>query len=108
VSIAILAGLFEIVPFLGPIIAAIPPIVIGFGISPFMGVAAIALAFLIQQLENYVLVPKIMGKSAGVSPIVVLLALAIGFKLSGLAGMLVSIPLLIVFQETLKVYLANK
>ena len=108
VSIAILAGLLEIVPYLGPIIAAIPPIVIGFGISPFMGVAAIALTFLIQQLENYVFVPKVMGKSVGISPIIVLLALAIGLRLGGIIGMMMSIPLLIIFQESTKSYFAKK
>jgi predicted PurR-regulated permease PerM len=106
--LAILAGLFEIVPYLGPILASVPAILIGFGISPFTGAAAISLAFLIQQLENYLLVPKIMEKSTGVSPIVTLLALAIGFKMAGVPGLLISVPVYILIQITLKHYFSSK
>jgi predicted PurR-regulated permease PerM len=106
--LAILAGLLEIVPSLGPIIAAIPSIVIGFGISPIMGLAAAALAFLVHQLENYLLVPKIMEKSVGFSPIIILLTLAIGAKLAGIVGVLISVPVLITSQVILKEYLSSK
>jgi len=90
--LSILAGLLEIVPNIGPVIAAIPAVIIGFGISPIMGVATLALGFLIQQAENYLLTPKIMEKTVGVNPIVTLLAMAIGFKLAGIIGILISIP----------------
>jgi predicted PurR-regulated permease PerM len=84
--LSLLAGSLEIIPSIGPVVAAIPAIVIGFGISPYMGFAVVALAFLIQQVENYVFVPKVMEKSVGVSPVITLLALAIGFKLVGVIG----------------------
>lgn len=100
--LAMLAGIFEIVPYIGPIIAAIPAIILGFSISPFLGFAAIGLAVLIQQLENYVLVPKIMEKSTGVSPIITLLSLAIGFRLAGIVGMIISIPLVIIIQTLIQ------
>lgn len=96
--LALLAGIFEIVPYLGPIIAAIPAIILGFSISPFLGFAAVGLAILIQQLENYVFVPKVMEKSTGVSPIITLLSLAIGFRLAGIVGMIISIPIVIIIQ----------
>lgn len=100
--LAMLAGIFEIIPYVGPIVAAVPAIVLGFSISPFLGFAAIGLAVLIQQLENYVLVPKIMEKSTGVSPIVTLLSLAIGYKLAGLVGMVISVPIVIIIQTLLQ------
>ena len=100
--LAILAGLLEIVPILGPFLAAIPLVIIGLSISPVMGLAVAALAFLVQQLENYVFIPKIMQKSAGVSPIVTLLALAIGAKLAGVFGILFSVPIVITLQVLLK------
>lgn len=103
--LAILAGILEIIPSLGPIVAAVPAIVIGLGISPLMGLAAAALAFLVNQLENYLLVPKIMEKSVGVSPFAVLLSLAIGAKIAGIVGVLVSVPVLITVQVLLKEYL---
>ncbi len=105
--LSILAGVLEIVPYLGPIIAAIPAVLIGFGISPITGFAVAALAFLIQQLENYLFVPKIMQKSAGVDPVITLLSLAIGFKIAGVVGLLVSIPLFLTFEVLVKEYLRS-
>ena len=69
-----------------------------------MGVATAALAFLVQQLENYLFVPKIMQRSTGVHPIITLLSLAIGFKLVGVIGILISVPVFI----TLQVLIENK
>lgn len=106
--LSILAGILEIVPFIGPIIAAIPAVIIGFGISPVLGFATIALAFLVQQLENYVFVPKITQRSTGVSPIVTLLALSIGFKLAGMVGLLISVPVFITASVLIKEYLQLK
>lgn len=100
--LAILAGIFEALPIVGPIIAAIPAVLIGIGTSPIMGLSVAALAFLIQQLENQILVPKIMEKSANASPVVILLAIAIGFKLAGIAGVVISVPVLIIIQVFLE------
>lgn len=100
--LAMLAGIFEIVPYVGPIVAAVPAIILGFSISPFLGFAAVGLAILIQQLENYVLVPKIMEKSTGVSPIITLISLAVGFRLAGIIGMIISIPIVIIIQTLLQ------
>ncbi len=102
--LAILAGILEIVPFIGPIIAAIPAVIIGFGISPFAGFGVVAVAFLIQQLENYVFVPKIMEKSVGVSPIITLMALAIGQRFAGVVGMIISVPLVITLHVVIQEY----
>ena len=100
--LAMLAGIFEIVPYIGPILASIPAIILGFSISPFLGFATIGLSVLIQQLENYVFVPKIMEKSTGVSPIVTLISLAVGFRLAGIVGMIISIPLVIIIQTLIQ------
>jgi len=106
--LALLAGLLEIVPYLGPIISAIPAVIIGLGISPILGLASAALYFLIQQVENYVFVPKVMEKSIGVSPIITLLALAIGFRLAGVVGVVMSVPVVISIQVVIKRYLLTK
>ncbi len=106
--LAMLAGIFEIVPYIGPIIAAVPAIILGFSISPFLGFAAIGLAILIQQLENYVLVPKIMEKSTGVSPIITLISLAVGFRLAGIVGMIISIPIVIIIQTLIQSLSASR
>jgi len=106
--LAILAGFLEIIPNFGPVLAAIPAAIIGFGISPVIGLATVALAFLIQQVENYIFVPKIMEKSVGVNPIITLLSLAIGFNLAGIVGSLISIPVFITLRELTKYYLELK
>lgn len=106
--LAILAGLFELIPMMGPIVAAVPSVLIGFSLSPVTGVAVAALAFLIQQLENYVFVPNIMKKSVGISPVITLLALIVGFKLAGVAGAILSVPVVITLQTALAVQLSEK
>lgn len=105
--LAILAGLFEVVPYLGPIVAAIPGVLIGFGISPVTGFGVVIMAILVQQLENYVFVPKIMGKSVGVSPVIILLAFAIGERLAGVVGMIISVPFVITLQVLAQEYLVK-
>ena len=106
--LAVLTGIFEIVPILGPVISAIPAVLIGFGISPLTGVGAAAVAFVVNQLENYVLVPKIMQKSTGVSPLLILISVAIGAKLAGVMGVIIAVPFVITLQVILKVYFGRE
>ena len=103
-SLAIIAGILEAVPYIGPILAAFPAVIIGFGISPVMGVANIALYFLIQQVENYVFVPKVMERSVGISPIVTLMALTIGFRVAGITGVVLSVPVVITLRVLFRHY----
>jgi predicted PurR-regulated permease PerM len=103
--LAILAGLFEAIPYLGPILSAVPAVILGFGISPIMGFATLALYFLIQQVENYLFVPKVMEKSVGVSPIITLFALAVGFRIAGIVGIIISVPVVITIQVLSREYI---
>lgn len=93
ILLALLAALFEIVPYVGPVAAVIPALVVGFGSSPALGFAVLVIYLVIQQLENHILVPKIMQKVTGLSPIVSIVALLIGIKVAGFLGALLSIPL---------------
>jgi predicted PurR-regulated permease PerM len=106
--LSILSGILEIIPIIGPILSAIPGIIIGFGISPVTGLGVAALYFLVHQLENYILVPKIMEKSIGVSPIVTLIALAVGARMAGIVGAIISVPLFITLQVLVKEYLVKE
>ncbi len=101
--LAVLAGLMEFVPNLGPTLAAIPAVFVAFSISPVAGVAVLALYVLIQQLENYLLVPQVMNRAAGVSPIITLISLLIGFKVAGVVGALLSVPIFL----TIRVFISN-
>ena len=91
--LAFLAGLLEIIPFLGPNIAAIPAIIIAFSVSPAQAIFVAIAYFLIQQLEADYLTPKIMQKVAGLNPVMSIVALLVGFKVAGVIGALIAIPL---------------
>jgi len=100
--LALLAGILEIVPNIGPTLSAIPAILSGLAISPLMGLAVLALYFLVQQLENHFIVPQIMKKEAGVNPLITILALGAGFKLGGTFGAILSVPFIIAVETVLK------
>jgi len=99
-SLAIIAGLLEVVPNLGPVLAAVPAFFVAVSQSYFLGFSTLALYFIIQQLENNFIVPIVMKKAVGLNPIVVLVVLIIGGQLSGIAGALLAIPTTL-FIETL-------
>ncbi len=99
--LAVLAGILEIVPNLGPIVAAIPAIIIGLSQSYLMGVVALAVSFLIQQLENNIVVPMIMKKATGLNPIFILIALIVGGRIGGVVGAVLAIPISLIFETLL-------
>ena len=93
--LAVLAGLLEIIAIIGPIVAAVPAIIIAlvqFG-SPVPALGVAALYILIQQLENNLIVPKLMEKAVGVHPLVIILALLIGGSLFGIIGAALAVPI---------------
>ena len=90
--LALIAGLTEFVPYLGPILGSIPAIFLAFAQSPMLAVFVIVLFFVIQQVENNILVPKIMQKTVGLNPIVSISVLMIGFKIAGVVGAILAIP----------------
>lgn len=100
--LSLIAGLLEVVPNIGPVIAAIPAILAGLVVSPLTGVATLALYFLVQQLENHIIVPQVMKRGVGINPLVTILALIAGFKLGGTGGAILAIPLMIVVETILK------
>ncbi len=91
--LALLAGLLEIIPYAGPMLSAIPTLLIAFSISPLKGLMVGILILVIQQIENNLLVPKIMQKATGLNPIVSIVALLVGIKLGGFVGALLAIPI---------------
>jgi len=92
ILLALIAGLLELVPFIGPIISAIPAVLIGATAGPAGLVAALLLYLLIQQVENNVLVPKIQGDAVSLHPGVVMIALVVGAAVAGLLGAILSLP----------------
>jgi predicted PurR-regulated permease PerM len=91
-ALALIAGVGELVPNLGPIIAAIPLIMVGLLVSPTHGLLALVLAVLIQQLENNLIVPRVMSKAVDLHPVVVMVAILSGNELLGVPGALLAVP----------------
>ncbi|HOY56208.1 MAG TPA: AI-2E family transporter [bacterium] len=90
--LGLIAAITEIIPYVGPIIGAVPGIFIAFSDS-FTKVLMVALVYLIvQQVENSLLVPKIMQKSVGLNPVVVMVAILVGGSLGGVVGALLAVP----------------
>jgi len=90
--LAIIAGMLELVPYVGPILSAIPAIIIALTISLNDALLTFVLYFFIQQFENYLIVPKVMEKSVNLHPIIIILAIMIGGKLAGVMGAMLAVP----------------
>jgi predicted PurR-regulated permease PerM len=104
--LALVAAIGEMIPVVGPILAAIPAILVGLTVSPQTGMVVAAYFALQQFIENNFLVPRIMERQVGVSAITVVVALLIGTELLGFVGALLAVPTAaiaqVLFQEFMK------
>jgi predicted PurR-regulated permease PerM len=100
-TIAIIAGILEAIPYVGPLLTLVLAGIVGLSVSQSMALLAVGIALVIQLLENTIVVPRVMDKAVGVSPVVTLLALAVFSDLFGLLGALLAVPLAAVFQVLL-------
>jgi predicted PurR-regulated permease PerM len=91
--LALVAGVLEAVPMVGPLLGAVPAALIALSIAPSKMVWVIVATLIIQQLENRLLVPRVMRKAMGVNPFVTLLAIFAFSSLFGIAGALMAIPM---------------
>jgi predicted PurR-regulated permease PerM len=95
------AALMEAIPYLGPVLAAVPPAVVAIFDSPLAALWVIITFILIQEIEGHVLVPVIMGSRFRVHPLVVIFAVLAGGEIHGITGMLIAIPLIPLIRETI-------
>jgi len=91
--LALISGILEIIPTVGPIISGATAALVALTISPWKALFVIIWYLAVQLLENVFLVPKIMQKAVGISPVIIILALFIGAKLMGIIGAILSVPL---------------
>ena len=98
----ILAGILEMVPFVGPVLVGALAALIGFSESFTLGISVIAFFIVIQQLENHLLVPLVMKYTVGLHPVVVVVAFLAGAKLAGFVGILLAIPIAVIIVEILE------
>lgn len=96
--LALIAGVMEVIPVIGPIISALPAIFLALTISPVLSIGVAAMYLVIQQIENNLIVPQVMKRAVGLNPLVVILAIAVGSRLLGVAGALLAVPMAAVFQ----------
>ncbi|MBD1914683.1 MULTISPECIES: AI-2E family transporter [Cyanophyceae] len=99
---AILAGLLEIIPNVGPVISAVPAILLALLDAPWKGLAVLILYFFIQQFESLALMPILMKRTVALMPLFTLLSVVIFAALFGLLGLFLAVPLLIVVQTWLQ------
>ena len=101
--LALIAGVGEMIPIVGPILSAVPAIAVALSMKPALALFVILFFFAQQQLENHLLVPKIMQRQVGISPVFVIIALLIGGSLLGVIGAILAVPtaaiLQVVFEE---------
>lgn len=100
--LGIIAGILEALPFVGPILGAIPAIIVALLANPASAIW-VAVAFVaIQQVENLFLVPRIAGKSVKLHPAMVMVVLVVGNELAGFVGMLLAVPVTAVLRDMFK------
>lgn len=91
-ALGLLVGIFELVPVIGPILASIPGVIIAFTQSWWLGLAVLVFYIFIQQAESHILIPHVMSRATGLNPLVTLLAVLLGARLLGVAGIILAVP----------------
>jgi predicted PurR-regulated permease PerM len=107
--LAMIAGIGEMIPMVGPLLSAIPAVAVAFTVSPGLALG-VAVFFIVQQmLENNVLVPKVMGETVGLTAVTVIASLVIGTELLGFVGALLAVPTAAIIQVLVEeLYLHEK
>lgn len=106
--LALIAGVTELLPIIGPIIGAIPAVIVGLSQQPILGLWVTVLYLVVQQLENHLIVPRVMAKATGLNPVIVIVALLVAAKIAGLIGVILAIPVVIMITTFLEDFLEEK
>lgn len=97
--LGLLAGILELIPYVGPILTGIVAFLIGLEDSLSLGIYVVILFTIIQQVENHVLVPLVMRYTTTLNPVVVIVALLVGGEAFGVIGLILAVPIAVLFQE---------
>ena len=90
--LATIAAIAEAIPIIGPIFSAVPAILLGLMVSTKLGIKVAIFCFFLQQLENHIILPRVMGKSINLHPIMIIVSLLIGGQFLGIIGMILAVP----------------
>ncbi len=103
--LAVFAGFMELVPNIGPTIAAIPAILVGFASgNAYLGTFVLVLYVLVQQLENNFIVPKVMQSTVGLNPLATIILFLVSYRLGGIGGAVLAIPVFLVLKVSVSEY----
>lgn len=97
--LGLFAAVFEIIPIVGPILAAAPAVFVAFLQKPLLGLITVAMYVLIQQMESHLIVPVVMRKAVGLNPLIVIISLLVGAQLGGIIGIFLAVPIAAVLVE---------
>jgi predicted PurR-regulated permease PerM len=100
IAFGVFYGVMELVPYIGPILGALPPIIVALFTHPIAALWLVLLFVGMQQLEGHVVAPQVFGRTLRINPLLVIFALLIGLQLYGVIGALVALPILSVLRET--------
>lgn len=106
--LALLAAAFELIPYFGPILSAVPAVLLAFSHSVGLGILVLGFYLIIQQFENHLIAPLVITKMVGVPPLVVILSLIVGAKLAGFLGLILAVPAATVLMELLSDFERSK
>jgi len=102
VLLGVIVGLCEFIPFVGPILGAVPALIMAVIESPTMALWTLLVIVLVQQVENLFLVPRIAGESVKLHPALIMVVLVIGNEALGLWGMIMAVPLTAIVRDVFK------
>lgn len=103
-TLAMMIGIGELIPVVGPVFASIPAVLVAFNESPWLALWVILLVVLIHETESNVLVPLVMRRAVGLSPIIIILAMLIGLETLGVVGMIMAVPVATMLSIFVKEY----
>ncbi|CAN5850430.1 AI-2E family transporter [soil metagenome] len=108
VAISFLAAVFNLVPYLGPVVGTIPAVLLGFTVSPLTALLALIVFLVANQIEAHVLGPMILAKSTDIHPVTVLISILIGVGAMGIIGAFIAVPIAALAKVLLEDYLLTR
>jgi predicted PurR-regulated permease PerM len=96
----VLYGFFELIPYIGPILGALPPLLVALFTDPISALWVGILFIVLQQFEGHVVAPQIFGHTLRINPLLVIFGLLLGLQVYGIVGALVALPILAILRET--------
>ena len=105
IPLGAIMGLFNVIPYVGPVIGALPAVLVASTVSGSLLVWVIAITFVIQMLESHLLAPWIMGRNVHIHPVVIMLLLLLGGELAGVLGLIIAVPLYMMALIVVKAFI---